>query len=290
MIEKHFNKNLKPFLEKMKETIFEAYENDVGNGDITTEAVVKPMTAKAVIKFKEKGIVAGVYEVRSLFEKLDVNVKSFFKDGDEIKKDSILMEMEGDIRKILQTERTALNFLSRLSGIATASHEISNKTKLKIAATRKTILPFNDKRAVVLGGGYTHRLGLFDQYLIKDNHVTAVQRELNCTRVEAIRECIRRVKKSNNKDIAIEVEVENFEEAMAAAEEKPDIIMLDNMNIDDMKRIVKKIRGSGIILEASGGITSKNIKEIEKTGVDVASSGHITHSFKPLEMSLEVIG
>ncbi len=289
MIEKHFNKDLEPFTEKIKGTIFEAYKNDVGNGDITTEAVIKPMIIKAVIKSKEGGILAGVYEVRYLFEKLDVKVKPFFNDGDEIKKGSIIMEIEGDIKKILQAERTVLNFISRLSGVATATNQITKKTRLKVAATRKTILPFNDKRAVVLGGGYTHRLGLFDQYLIKDNHITAVQKELNCSHIDAIKECIRRVKKINKENIAIEIEVENFDEAMAAAEERPDIIMLDNMKIDDIKRVVKKLRNSGIILEVSGGITSENIRKIEGIGVDVVSSGHITYSFKPLEMGLEVL-
>jgi len=288
MVEKYFNKNLEPFSEKMKESIFEAYKNDVGDGDITTEAIVKPMIIKAVIKSKENGILAGVYEVCSLFEKLDVKVKQFFNDGDRIKKGSIIIEVEGDAKKIFQAERTVLNFITRLSGIATATHEIANKTKLKVAATRKTILPFNDKHAVILGGGYTHRLGLFDQYLIKDNHIAAVQKELNCSHVDAIKECIRRVK-NNKKNIAIEIEVENFDEAMAAAEEKPDIIMLDNIKISEMKRIVDKLKGSGIIIEASGGITEKNIREIEKTGVDVGASGHITHSFKPLDMTLEVI-
>jgi nicotinate-nucleotide pyrophosphorylase (carboxylating) len=288
MIEKYFNKNLEPYSEKMKEKIFEAYKDDLDSGDITTEAIVKPTTVKAIIKSKENGILAGVYEVHSLFEKLGIKVKPFFDDGDEIKKGSVIMKIEGDIRKILQTERTILNFITRLSGVATATHQIASKTKLKITATRKTILPFNDKRAVVLGGGYTHRLGLSDQYLIKDNHITAVQKELNCTRAEAIKECIRRVKKSK-KNIAIEIEAENFDEAMTAAEEKPDIIMLDNMKIDEMKRIAEKLKSSGIILEASGGITEKNIKEIEKTGVDVVSSGYITHSSKPLEMSLELL-
>jgi nicotinate-nucleotide pyrophosphorylase (carboxylating) len=272
----------------MKERILEAYQNDVGSGDVTTEAIVKPMTVKAIIKSKEDGILAGVYEVRYLFEKLGVKVKPFYNDGDSIKKDSVIIELEGDVRMILQAERTALNFITRLSGIATATNQITSKTKLKITATRKTILPFNDKRAVVLGGGYTHRLGLFDQYLIKDNHINAVQKELNCTRAEAIKECINRVR-NNKKKLAIEIEAENFNEAMIAAEENPDIIMLDNMSITDMKKIVEKLKGSGIILEASGGITSEKIKEIEKAGIDVASSGFITHSFKPLEMSLEML-
>jgi len=205
MIDKYFNKNLEPFSKKMRKMIFEVYKNDVGNGDITTEAVVKPMTVKAVIKSRENGILAGMHEVNYLFEKLGVKVKPLFNDGDEIKKDSVIMEIEGDIRKILRAERTVLNFITRLSGVATATHQISSKTKLKVAATRKTILPFNEKRAVVLGGGYTHRLGLFDQYLIKDNHITVVKKELGCNRSDAIKECIRRAKKSNKGNIAIEI-------------------------------------------------------------------------------------
>jgi nicotinate-nucleotide pyrophosphorylase (carboxylating) len=287
MIEKYFNKDLEPFLEKMKETIFEAYQNDVGNGDITTKAIVKPVTIKAVIRSKENGILAGVYEVHSLFEKLGLKVKIFFNDGDEIEKNYIVMEIEGDARKIFQAERTALNFITRLSGIATETHKIASKTKLKVAATRKTLFTFNDKRAVTLGGGYTHRLGLFDQYLIKDNHISAVQKELNCNRAEAIKECVRRARKNN--DRGIEIEVENFDEAMTATEEKPDMMLLDNMKVSDMKKIAEKLKDSGIILEASGSITSKNVKEIEKTGVDIVSCGYLTHSCRPLDMTLEVL-
>jgi nicotinate-nucleotide pyrophosphorylase (carboxylating) len=289
MIEKYFNKNLEPFLEKMKEAILEVYKNDVGNGDITTEAIVKSMTVKAIIKSKQDGILSGIYEVRYLLEKLNVKVKPFFEDGDEIKKDSIIMEIEGDIKKILNAERTILNFITRLSGIATATHQIASKTKIKVAATRKTILPFNDKRAVVLGGGYTHRLGLFDQFLIKDNHISAVQKELNITHDKAIQECIRRSRKNNEKNVGIEIEVENFDEAMTAAEEKPDMILLDNMKPTEMKKVADKLKGSGILLEASGGITSENIKEIEKVGVDIASCGYITNSVKPLDMMLEIM-
>jgi nicotinate-nucleotide pyrophosphorylase (carboxylating) len=197
------------------------------------------------------------------------------------------MELEGDARKIFQAERTALNFMTRLSGIATETYKIASKTKLKVAATRKTVFTFNDKRAVTLGGGYTHRLGLFDQYLIKDNHISAVQKELNCNRVEAIRECVRRAKKNN--DRGIEIEVENFDEALVAAKEKPDMILLDNMKVSDMKRVAEKLKGSGIILEASGGITSKNVKEVEKSGMNIVSCGYLTHSCKPLDMTLEVL-
>ncbi len=289
MIEKFFNKDLEPYSEKMKESIFDAYKNDVGDGDITTEAIIKPIPIRAVIRSKEDGILAGVYEVCSLFEKLGIKVKTFFEDGDEIKKGYVVMEIEGDARKIFQAERTVLNFITRLSGIATATHEIAKKTKLKVTATRKTILPFNDKKAVILGGGYTHRLGLFDQYLIKDNHITAVQIELNCSRNQAIKECIRRIRKNNKENTAIEIEAENYDEVVAATEEKPDIIMLDNMKTSDMKKIAEKLKGSGIILEASGGVTAKNIKEIEKSGVDVVSSGSITYASKPLDMNLEVL-
>jgi nicotinate-nucleotide pyrophosphorylase (carboxylating) len=114
-----------------------------------------------------------------------------------------------------------------------------------------------------------------------------VQKELNCNRVEAIRECVRRAKKNN--DGGIEIEVESFDEALVAAEEKPDMILLDNMKVSDMKKVAEKLKGSGIILEASGGITPKNIKGVEKTGVDIVSCGYITHSCKPLDMALEVL-
>jgi len=289
MFEEYFQKNLESFKEKMKKSIYQMYEDDLGIGDITTETVIRPMNIKAIIKSKENGILAGVFEVHSLLEKLGIKVKELVKEGNEIKKGDIIIEIEGDARKIMQAERTVLNFLSRLSGIATLTNKLVNKTKTKIAATRKTCFSFSDKHAVQLGKGYTHRLGLFDQYLIKGNHIDVVKNELNCSRVEAIRECIKRAREQKS-SIPIEIEVENEEEAIAAAKEKPEMIMFDNWKSpSDIKRIVEKLKNTGICFEASGGINPDNIEEFGNTGVHFVSLGYLTHSCKPLEMSLKIL-
>jgi nicotinate-nucleotide pyrophosphorylase (carboxylating) len=211
------------------------------------------------------------------------------KEGSKIKKGDIIIELEGDAKKILQAGRTALNFLIRLSGIATATHELLEKSKTRIAATRKTYFQYSDKRAVMLGGGYTHRLGLFDEYLIKKEHISIVQKELNCSREKAIEECLKRVKEHNRSRKLVEIEVGSYEEALAAAKFKPDIIMLDGIDIPEMKRIIDGLKNSGIFLEASGGVRPENIENFKEVDVDIISSGYITHSCKALDMSLEIV-
>ena len=289
MFEDYLNFDLEKYKEKIKKKIYEMYEDDVGTGDITTEAVIKPINIKAIIKVKENGILAGVFEARSLLEKLGIKVKELIKEGAEIKKGDIVMEIEGDARKIMQAERSVLNFLTRLSGIASVTNEMAQKSKIKVAATRKTCFSFNDKRAVKIGGGYTHRLGLFDMYLIKVNHIDAICTELKCSRLQAIKECLKRAKEYNKDGKKIEIEVRTVDEALTAANEKPDIIMLDWISIPDIKKIVKLLKGSGICLEVSGGVRPENIKDFEDIGVDFVSSGYLTHSCKALDMSLEVV-
>jgi len=290
MFEDYLDYDVEPFKEKIRKKVYEMYEDDLGTGDITTEAVIKPMKIKAIIKAKDDGILAGVFEARSLLEKLEVKAKELIKEGSEIKKEDIIMEMEGDARKIIQAERTVLNFLTRMSGIATLTNQMAKQTKTKIAATRKTCFSFSDKRAVKLGGGYTHRLGLFDMYLIKGNHIDVVCKELKCSRIEAIKECLRRAREQNKDGKKIEIEVESVEEALAAAKEKPDIIMLDWIKIPDVKNVVKLLKKSGICLEASGGVKPDNVKEFGEADVDFVSSGYITYPCKSLDMGLEVIG
>lgn len=287
MFDEYFQKDVEFYKEKIKKKIEEMYEDDLGNEDVTTEAVIKPVKIRAIIKVKDNGILAGVFEARSLLKKLGIEVKELIKEGNKIKKGDIIMELEGDAKKIMKAERTVLNFLTRLSGIATITNKMVKATKAKVAATRKTCFSFSDKRAVKIGGGYTHRLGLFDQYLIKGNHIDVVCRELKCSRTKAIEECLKRVK-GVNKKIPVEIEVETAEEASAAAKYKPDIIMLDGIKIDDVKKIVKKLKNTGICLEASGGINLDNIKKFGETDVDFVSSGCITHSCETLDMSLEI--
>ncbi len=288
MFEDYLDFDVEPFKEKIKKKVYEMYEDDVGNGDITTQSVIKPMNIKAVIKANDDGILAGVFEARSLLEKLGIKVKELIKEGNEIKKGDIILEIEGDARKILEAERTVLNFLIRLSGIATITNEMVKTSKTKLAATRKTCFSFSDKHAVKLGGGYTHRLGLFDMYLIKGNHIDIVCKELKCSRIEAIKECLRRVRERKDGK-KVEIEVETVEEALAAAKEKPDIIMLDWVKIPDVKNVVKLLKKSGICLEASGGVKPENVKEYGETGVDFISSGYITNCCKGLDMGLEVL-
>jgi nicotinate-nucleotide pyrophosphorylase (carboxylating) len=289
MFEDHLDFDVEPFKNNIKKKVYEMYKDDLGTEDITSEAVLKPMKIKAIIRAKDDGILAGVFEARSLLEKLDIKVKELKKDGDEIKKGDVVLEIEGDAKNILKAERIALNFLTRMSGIATITNKMVKATKTKVAATRKTCFSFSDKRAVKLGGGYTHRLGLFDMYLIKENHIDIVCKELKCSRIEAIKECLRRVRERNKDGKKVEIEVQNVEEALAAAEEKPDIIMLDWVKVPDVKNAVKLLKKSGICLEASGGITPDNIKEFGESGVDFVSSGYITFSCKGLDMSLEVL-
>jgi nicotinate-nucleotide pyrophosphorylase (carboxylating) len=289
MFDEYFQKNIEQFKEKMRKKIYQMYEDDVGTEDITTEALIRPMNIKAIIKAKENGILAGIFETHSLLEKLGVKVKELVKEGSEIKKGDIIMEIEGDATKIMQAERTVMNFLPRLSGIATLTNKLVNKTKAKVASTRKTCFSFSDKYAVQLGKGYTHRLGLFDQYLIKGNHIDIVKKELNCSRVEAIKECIKRAREHKS-GIPIEIEVLNEEEAIAATKEKPEMIMFDNWKRpSDIKRVVEKLKDIGICFEASGGINPDNIEEFGNTGVHFVSLGYLTHSCKPLEMSLKIL-
>jgi nicotinate-nucleotide pyrophosphorylase (carboxylating) len=270
------------------DSVYRAYKADLGSGDVTANSVLKPMEIRAVIKSEASGILAGMLEARLLLIKLGIRSKECFKEGARIKKGDTILELQGDARKILSAERTLLNFLTRLSGIATLTNEMAGKTSARLAATRKTCFQFSDKRAVKIGGGITHRLGLFDMVLIKENHIDIVSKELHCSREKAITECIKRAK-LKCKGRKIEIEVKTIREALSAAREKPDIIMLDGAGLSNVKKAVLMLKGSGICIEASGGITPENIAQFGKAGVDVVSSGHITNSNKPLDMSLEVV-
>jgi nicotinate-nucleotide pyrophosphorylase (carboxylating) len=290
---KFFTPNLKEYEQRIKERAWQALLDDVGEGDITSEAVIKGnKKVRARIIAKEDGILAGIFEVKAIFSKLGIKIEREHKtEGDEIKRGDLLLEIEGNAKDILKAERVALNFLMRASGIATETCKIVKKSASKIAVTRKTApgLLFNDKRAASFGGGLTHRMGLFDGIIIKDNHISVVEHELG-SRIKAIKECIQRAKEwreKNRTKVLIEIEVGNLREAKAAIEGRPDIIMLDNFKPDDIKKVVKL--ADGITLEASGRITEKNIHKFAKTGVDVLSLGSLTHSPRALDMSLEII-
>ena len=278
-----------------KRIIRNALDEDIGSGDITSKLTIpKNLKVKARIIAKEAGVIAGILVVRNVFKMIDKNIKfkPLVKDGQSVKKNKILARIEGNARKILLGERTALNLLSHLSGIATFTKEFTNRIKpyrVKILDTRKTNpdLRYLEKYAVRCGGGDNHRMGLWDMILIKDNH-------LSINRGKGIKDIIKNVKKGNSRGLKIEVEVKNLREVKEALSAKPDIIMLDNMSIPTIKRAVK-LRNSNpayknIQLEVSGGVNLKNVRQIAATGVDLISVGALTHSTKDIDVSFQIHG
>jgi len=267
-----------------------ALKEDIGKGDVTTDVLFsKPLKIEAKIIARDKGIVCGLPIVTEIFKTLDQKTSVLCKarEGSLVKHDQVVCAIKGDANKILKAERTALNFLSRLSGIATMTKNYTDKIKphkTKIMDTRKTTpgLREFEKYAVKTGGGYNHRMGLYDQVLIKDNHLAAIGDRKNINRIVAL------IRKKVKKHIKVEVEVQNLKEFKETLPARPDIIMLDNMKNPDIKKAVK-IRGKRkIMLEASGGVNLETVRSIAKTGVDMISIGGLTHSVKSLDFSLEI--
>ncbi|MBT8171653.1 carboxylating nicotinate-nucleotide diphosphorylase [Candidatus Bathyarchaeota archaeon] len=276
------------------------YQDDIGTGDITSRAVLKTNDPrKGILKTKKSGILAGIEEVTWFLREHQLNVKIFAKDGQKILKGDLLLEITGKQKNILRTERIALNVLQRMSGIATETMSLVNRMKAyntRIAATRKTLLRYFDKKAVFLGGGLTHRFGLWDSILIKNNHLENLK---NKGIKDYIDIAISRASTFANSVFFIEIEVTSHEEALLAAVnfkkldlKIPCIIMLDNMNPRIIQKIIENLREeelhSSVLLEASGGITPENIIEYAKVGIDVISMGYLTHSPKVLDMNLEM--
>jgi len=276
------------------------YMEDVGRGDVTSRALIsKSRTGKAVLKAKHEGIVAGIEEVTWFLNKHGITVKAHVPDGRGISKGDAILEVSGKQMDILATERISLNVLQRMSGIATETKGLVNLiggSGTRIAATRKTLWRYLDKKAVYLGGGLTHRLGLGDSILIKDNHLQTLRAN---GEDEPIERALRKAAKLASKVDFIEIEVATQEEAWIAARKfeqlklkKPCIIMLDNWKPNEIGQIIDKLREAGLydfaLLEASGNITPENIKEYARTGIDVISLGYLTHSARILDMSLEM--
>ena len=273
--------------EKLKQLLAE----DIGLGDVTTAAVVPSgLTAEAAVKAKEAGTAAGVEEATVLAESLGLNVKAEVADGEEFRKGQVIMKISGDARTILSAERTMLNLLSRMSGIATTTRRLTEKLKkanstAKIAATRKTApgLLYFDKKAVLVGGGDPHRLHLDDMVLVKDNHIAVAG---------SIENAVKSAKQSVSFSKKIEVEVTSVADALKAAEAGADIIMLDNFSPKQIREAVRLLKKAGffgkILLEASGEITAENLLEYAATQVDVISLGELTHSVRALNVSLEI--
>lgn len=285
----NFNDNFKSHLKNEIELLIKvSLEEDLdGTGDITSEAIISDsQRGNAVIIAKQDGIFAGGFVVQMVFFYVDpsIDVQINFEEGARIEKGVTVASISGSVKKILIAERTALNFLSRISGIATLTHQFVNKlkgSKIKILDTRKTIpgWRFLDKYAVVAGGGINHRIGLFDMILIKENHIAAAGGLNN-----AVILC-KNYLHANKMKLPIEVETRTLEEVKMAAEANVDRIMLDNMTKEQIIEAVKIVNGKAE-LEISGGVKLSNIENYYDTGVDYISIGHLTHSAPAFDYSL----
>jgi nicotinate-nucleotide pyrophosphorylase (carboxylating) len=270
---------------RFDDIIFSCFNEDMPYGDITTESVIEDGTiAEGYFIAKDNGIICGMDIAKRVFELSGGNVtlECFVKDGDKIEKGQKLAYVKGDAKSILKGERTALNLMQRASGIATATNkavEMVAGTNAKITDTRKTMpgLRLLDKFAVKVGGGYNHRTELSDGVLIKDNHIAAAG---------GIKNAVAAAKKAVPHTLKIEVETENMDQIKEALEAKADIIMLDNMSNEEMKKAVLLIDGKAVT-EASGNMGEKDLKAVAETGVDIISVGALTHSVKALDISLK---
>ena len=273
--------------EKLNSLIEMALVEDMPSGDVTSESVIPPDSkSKAVILAKEDGILAGIDIAKKVFKRIDISIKftKLKRDGEKISAGKGLARVEGNSISLLKAERTALNFLQRLSGIATMTRKFVDElsgTQTQILDTRKTTPGLRDleKYAVRMGGGKNHRMSLSDMILIKDNHLQLVG---------SISEAVKRAREKVGSGLKIEVETASLHELKEAVESGADLIMLDNMSVEEMKEAVKFIRGK-IPLEVSGNVDLDRIKELASLGVDYISVGGLTHSYHSLDISMEFI-
>jgi nicotinate-nucleotide pyrophosphorylase (carboxylating) len=274
--------------EKLKQLLAE----DVGQGDVTSAAVIPAgLIVEAAVVAKDMGVTAGIEEAKILAESLGLNVTAEVADGEKIGNGQVIMKISGDARTILSAERTMLNLLSRMSGIATATRRLvkkleKDKASAKVAATRKTALGLGyfDKKAVMIGGGDPHRLRLDDMVLIKDNHMAIAG---------SVEEAVKKAKQAVSFSKKIEAEVTSVADAVKAAKAGADIVMLDNFSTDEVREAVDALKKAGffgkVLLEASGGITEQNLQDYASAQVDIISMGALTHSVKALDISLEIV-
>lgn len=272
---------------KIKEYLAE----DLGFGDITTETILEDeWVAKAEIIVKEEGIVAGIEEAATIFKMGDCRTRILLQDGEMVKPQTVILQIEGSAKTILERERVALNILMQMSGIATATRHLLSMVrkvnpKIRVTATRKTTPGFRyfEKKAVKLGGGDTHRLRLDDCVLIKNNHLKFVS---------TVSQAVKKVLDNVSFTKKVEIEVERVSQAIEAVEAGADIVMLDNMPPTEIQKTLKAIQSKGIrrqiLIEASGGITIKNIVDYAKTGIDILSLGSLTHSAQAIDISLRI--
>jgi len=273
-------------IESIKSVIDYALKEDIGNGDITTNSLIPiNLQTKATMIAKSTGVIAGLAIAEYVFRSLsaDITWKAFVNDGDKVSKGDIILEISGSYRALLTGERVALNFLQRMSGIATMTANYVyalNGYKTKILDTRKTVpgLRLLDKYAVLMGGGTNHRIGLYDMVLIKDNHIKIAG---------GITKAVTQIKKNLPEGIKIEVETTTLEEVQEALLTRVDIIMLDNMSNSTMAESVRIIGGQAKV-EASGNMTMDRLKEVAATGVDFISIGALTHSVAAFDISMNI--
>lgn len=276
--------------EQLDSIIDLALAEDTARGDITSEALIPPnLYGKASILVKEKGVLAGGEVAKRVFHHIDPSLKVgvLIKDGGAVQPGDTIASISGKVTSILKAERTALNFLQRLSGIASLTAQYvaeTRKLKAQISDTRKTTpgLRLLEKYAVRAGGGHNHRLHLGDAVLIKDNHLAALR-----AMGMGLKDIVTKARQNAPGGATVEMEVTNPKEALDAAKAGADIIMLDNMSTQEMRQVVKLVSGQAKI-EASGGITLENVHQVAMTGVDIISIGALTHSAQALDISLEL--
>ena len=276
--------------EQLDAVINAALAEDTGRGDVTSEALIPPdLTGKATVLVKEKGVLAGIEIAQRVFQHVDpaLGFTVLIKDSTAIKPGYMAAAISGSVISILKAERTALNFLRQLSGIATTTALYVAETKgtnARIYDTRKTTpgLRALEKYAVRMGGGVNHRMDMADAVLIKDNHIAALR-----AMGMSLKDIILKARQNAPAGITIEVEVTNASEAKEALQANADIIMLDNMSPEAMSQVVKSVAGRAR-LEASGNITLTTVRQVAQTGVDIISVGALTHSYKTLDISLEM--
>jgi nicotinate-nucleotide pyrophosphorylase (carboxylating) len=271
------------------ETVQRALIEDIGSGDITAELIPADKTAQARIITRERAVVSGQAWVNEVFAQVDANVKVNWKvqDGELVEANTVLFTLDGNARSLLTGERAALNFLQLLSGTATRCHhyaQLIKDTQVKLLDTRKTIpgLRTAQKYAVTCGGCFNHRIGLYDAFLIKENHINA------CGSITAAINTARH----NHPDKPVEVEVESLHELEEALKARADVVMLDNFSLDDMRQAVTSTaeRTQGATkLEASGGVTNETLLPIAETGVDYISIGALTKDCKAIDLSMRFI-
>lgn len=274
---------------ELEELVRRALAEDIGSGDVTTDSLIpEGAPGTGAVQVREAGIIAGLDVLVTVFRLMDpaIKVELLRKDGDTVERGDMVARISGPARGLLKGERVALNFIQRMSAIATATNQLVKAVDgipVRIIDTRKTTpgLRAFERYAVRAGGGHNHRYGLSDGVLIKDNHLEVLAQEGH-----GITEAIRRAREAIPHTVGIEIEVETLEQAREAAEAGADAILLDNMSPAEMREAVTLIAGRALT-EASGGVTAANIRAVADSGVDLISSGALTHSIKAMDIGID---